>query len=142
MYRLKAVLRLPLLLVLLLFGAPRADAETCSGDQCSYIASGIEPTEKVGGAPLDNLKQIVLTPKLNGVVQAPVTIPATKPQGGGTFSKTLTITTPACKVTTLAVDAVAENSEGLKSTPLSDAVSKDRTLDPTCAPSQGTFSLD
>lgn len=128
-------------LMLLLF-AVSAQAETCTGDQCTYHASGTEPSTKVGGAPLDNLKQIVLTPKLNGVTQAPVVIPATKPQGGGAFSKQLTITTPACQITSLSVDMHAENTLGAKSTAINAAKSKDRTLDPTCAPNQGTFSLD
>jgi len=117
-------------------------AETCTGTTCTYTAAGTEPTTKVGGAPLDNLKQIVLTPKLNGVTQAPVTIPATKAQGGGAFSKALTITPTACAVTTLSVDMQAENTLGAKSVALSAAKSKDLTLDPTCAPNTGTFTLD
>lgn len=131
-----------LLIVLIVLWAGSAFAETCVGDQCTYTAAGTEPTTKVGGAPLDNLKQIVLTPKLNGVVQAPVVIPATKAQGGGAFSKALTITTPACQITSLSVDMQAENTLGAKSAALTAAKSKDRTLDPTCAPSQGTFTLD
>jgi len=119
-----------------------AYAETCTGDQCTYVGAGTEPTTKVGGAPLDNLKQIVLTPKLNGVVQAPVVIPATKAQGGGAFSRNLTITTPACQITTLSVDMQAENTLGAKSAAITVAKSKDRTMDPTCAPSQGTFTLE
>jgi hypothetical protein len=118
-------------------------AETCTGTTCTYTAAGTEPTTKVGGAPLDNLKQIVLTPKLNGAVQAPITIPATKPSGGGAFTKGLTITPTPCAITTLSVDAQAENTLGAKSTAVTQAKSKDLTLDPTCAPvGPGAFTLD
>ena len=138
----------PLLLMMALVGLgwlvteTLLHAETCTGTTCTYLGSGTEPTTKVGGAPLDNLKQIVLTPKLNGVTQAPVVIPATKPQGGGAFSKTLTITTPACQITTLSVDAHAENTLNVKGPALTAAQSKDLTLDPTCAPGVGAFTLD
>lgn len=133
-----------LLLVLGLVSVNMTSAETCTpvGDACTYTGSGTEPTTKVGGAPLDNLKQIVLTPKLNGVTQAPIAIPATKPQGGGAFSKQLTISTPACAITSLSMDAQAENTLGAKSAAITAAKSKDRTLDPTCAPSTGAFTLD
>src|SRR3972149_5109729 len=88
----------------ILFVVVSASAETCTGTTCTYTASGTEPTTKVGGAPLNNLKQIVLTPKLNGVTQAPVVIPATAATGGGAFSKNLTITPTPCAITTLSVD--------------------------------------
>lgn len=130
-------------LLLFFFSAAYAHAETCTGATCTYTASGTEPTTKVGGAALDNLKQIVLTPKLNGVVQAPVVIPATKPQGGGAFSKALTITPTACAVTTLSVDMQAENTVGGKSVAVTRSKTKDLTLDPTCAPAAGAdFTLD
>jgi hypothetical protein len=132
------------LLSLFLFclGTDVASAETCTGTTCTYTASGTEPATKVGGAPLDNLKQIVLTPKLNGVTQAPVVIPATKPQGGGAFSKALTITPTVCAITTLSVDMQAENTLGAKSTAITASKTKDLTLDPTCAPAAGAFTLD
>lgn len=117
-------------------------AETCTGTTCTYTAAGTEPTTKVGGAPLDNLKQIVLTPKLNGVVQAPITIPATKASGGGAFSKGLTITPIPCGITTFSADMQAENTLGIRSTPITASQTKDLTLDPTCAPSQGAFTLN
>ena len=126
-------------LVLLAAGV---QAETCTGATCTYTASGTEPTTKVGGAVLDNLKQIVLTPKLNGIVQAPIVIPATKASGGGAFSKQLTITPTTCAVTTLSVDMHAENTVGGKSAAINASKVKDLTLDPTCAPAAGAFTLD
>lgn len=126
-----------------LFTVSFASAETCTGTTCTYTAAGTEPTTKVGGAALDNLKQIVLTPKLNGVTQAPVVIPATKPQGGGAFTRNLTITPTACAVTTLSVDMQAENTVGGKSVAVTRSKTKDLTLDPTCAPAAGAdFTLD
>jgi hypothetical protein len=138
----------PLILMIVLVGfgwlltVTLLQAETCTGTTCTYTAAGTEPATKVGGAPLNNLKQIVLTPKLNGVTQAPIVIPATAPTGGGTFSKALTITPTVCAVTTLSVDMQAENTVGAKSTAITASKSKDLTLDPTCAPAAGAFTLD
>jgi len=133
---------LVLLTLCSVFLAYSVQAETCTGATCTYTAAGTEPTTKVGGAALDNLKQIVLTPKLNGVVQAPIVIPATKASGGGAFSKTLTITPATCAVTTLSVDMQAENTVGVKSVAINASKTKDLTLDPTCAPAAGAFTLD
>lgn len=129
-------------LFLFLFSLGIASAETCTGATCTYTAAGTEPSTKVGGAPLDNLKQIVLTPKLNGVTQAPVVIPATRAAGGGAFSRSLTITPTVCAVTTFSVDMQAENTLGAKGPAINASKTKDLTLDPTCAPNTGTFTLD
>lgn len=137
------MIRILLVLALFLVWAGVSVAETCTGTTCTYTAAGTEPTAKVGGAVLDNLKQIVLTPKLNGVTQAPIVIPATKPQGGGAFTRNLTITPTACAVTTLSVDMQAENTVGGKSVAVTRSKTKDLTLDPTCAPAAGAdFTLD
>ena len=102
---------------------------------CTYRATVTEPTKKVGGAALDNLKQTNLKTSLNGGAYGSLALAATSAAGGGTVGKDITFNTVSCKITTLTVKASATNTlnyEGPETAPVT--VSRDRTLDPTCAP--------
>jgi hypothetical protein len=110
---------------------------TCddAANTCTYLATATEPTKKVGGAPLDNYKQTNLKTSLNSGAFATTVKPATALTGGGTVSQNFSFVTIACGVTTFTTKASGTNTlntEGPDSVPVT--VTRDRTLDPTCAP--------
>jgi hypothetical protein len=82
----------------------------------TVTVSYIEPSLTVGGDPITNLKEIVLYLKQDSGVEQKILVPATKAAGGGSVTKTITVTDPAaCKTTTVTVHATAVNTLGNES---------------------------
>lgn len=110
---------------------------------CTYRATATEPTKKVSGATLDNLKQTNLKAQLNGGNFTTTVKPATAPTGGGTVIQDYTFATTACAVTTFSVKASATNTANVEGPDSAlQSVQRDRTADPTCAPAAPGLTLN
>lgn len=110
---------------------------TCddAANTCTYLATATEPTKKISGAPLDNYKQTNLKAAVNGGTFAVTVKPATALTGGGVVTQNFSFVTSACNITTFTVKASGTNTlniEGPDTAPVT--VTRDRSLDPTCAP--------
>ena len=129
-------------LAVLLSGAS-AGAYTCEGTRCTLYLTILEPTVDVAGQPLKDLKEHVFTYQRVGVggPAQTLTIPASKPQGGGTITvKTAPQTVLPCTVATFTGSLVARTSSGATSAPdVAASPTIDRTKlpngqpDPACA---------
>jgi hypothetical protein len=106
-----------------------------AANTCTYRATVTEPTKKVGGLALDNLKQTNIKAQLNGGAFTTTIKPATAATGGGTVAQDFTFATTPCAVTTFSAKASATNTANVEGpeTPV-QSVQRDRTADPTCAP--------
>ena len=132
-------MRALIVLGLMLLAVP-AHAYTCAGNLCTLYLTILEPTTDVTGAPLTDLKEHVFTYQRVGGPAQTVTIPATRPQGGGTVTvKTAPQVVPPCTVATFTGSLVARNSKGLTSAPdIAASPTIDRTKlangqpDPAC----------
>ena len=114
-----------------------------TANTCTYRATVTEPTKKVGGATLDNLKQTNLKAQVNNGNFTTTVKLATAPTGGGTVVQDYTFATVNCQVTTFSVKASATNTlnaEGPDSALVT--VKRDRTVDPTCAPEAPAVTLN
>lgn len=114
-----------------------------AANTCTYRATVVEPTKTTGGAPLTNYKQTNLKASINGGTFTIITKPATAQTGGGTVMQDYTFATTACAKTTLTVKASGTNTlngEGPDTAPVT--VTRDRTLDPMCAPATPTLTLN
>lgn len=82
----------------------------------TVTVSYIEPSTMVSGDPITNLKEIAIYLKQDSGVEQKILVPATKASGGGTVTKSITVTDPAaCKTTTITVHATAINTVGTES---------------------------
>ena len=87
-----------------------------NGYAATATISYIEPATFVNGAPLTDLKEVELAWKQDNGAEVLLRVPATKPSGGGTVSKTITFADPpVCGTTTVSVTAVAVNLAGARS---------------------------
>lgn len=110
---------LALLLALLLVPVV-AHAYTCSGASCTATLSYTEPSTYVGGNPLTNLQDGQFTYQLNGGANQVLTVPASRPQGGGTINSPLAAQAVAvCTTATLTGSLVMRTSAGGVSAPTS-----------------------
>ena len=129
-------MQLFLILALVLWGGS-ALAFTCddSANTCTYKVTITEPTKTTGGTSLTNYKQTNVKVQLNQGNWGTTFKPATSPSGGGTVTQDYTFATAPCTITTLNIKASGVNTanvEGSDSVPTT--VTRDRTLDPLCAP--------
>ena len=102
--------------------ASSASAFTCTGASCVATVSYTEPTTYVSGAPLTNLQDGVVTFQLDGGATQTLTIPASRPQGGGAISVPLAPQAIAvCTIRTLTSSLVVRTTAGGISSPVSSA---------------------
>ena len=106
------VLYAGLFVVLMMGGfAGRAEAFTCAtATTCTVVTSYKEPLVSANGATIDDLKQTTVILTVGGVAHAPIVTPASAATGGGSVTKSVTVTAPNCTVTTVAVVARAEDT--------------------------------
>jgi hypothetical protein len=114
-----------------------ANPFTCddSANTCTYLATASEPTKTTSGAALTNYKQTNLKTSVNGGAVMTTVKAATALTGGGTVTQNFSFATTPCAVTTFTTKASGTNTlnlEGPDTAPVT--VTRDRTLDPTCAP--------
>lgn len=123
--------------LLLLSVASHAAPFVCddAANTCTYLATATEPTKTVGGMALTNYKQTNLKTQVNAGLFATTVKPATALTGGGTVTQNFQFVTTPCNVTTFTTKVSGTNTlnlEGPDSAPVT--VTRDRTVDPTCAP--------
>lgn len=114
-----------------------------AANRCTYRVTLTEPTKMVSGAALSTLHSITIKTALNSGNFVHDVHPATAPTGGGQILQDYTFATTACAVTTFTAKASATNAlgiEGPDSPPVT--VTRDRTLDPTCAPAAPVVKVE
>ena len=136
--------------VLLAVFASSSSGFTCTGASCVPTWTYIEPSTYVSGAPLTNLQDGLVTYQVNGGANQTFTIPASRPQGGGTVTiTTVTIPVAVCTISTITSSVVARTTAGGVSAPLAGTpLVMDRTKlatglpDPQCTtPSSGSITV-
>ena len=135
------------LLILCLSSVAYANPFTCddAANTCTYRITATEPTTTAGGGALTNYRQTNLKTSLNGGTFQVIVKPATSPNGGGTVTQDVTFATAPCAITTLAVRLSGTNTllrEGVEAVATGSPVTRDRTVDPTCAPSAPTGTVN
>lgn len=119
-----------------------AHSFTCSGNTCTVTATYTEPALTENGQPETGLKDTVLELTVNAVALAPLTATATQPNGGGTITKTATVSAPVCSKTTIGGNVIAEDLAGNQSKPGIASLLIDRTNEAGCGPAvPGNFTL-
>jgi hypothetical protein len=140
-------MRLLIALLLLALAVTPAAAYTCTGDTCTLDLVFVESTTYVGGQPLTDLQDHVFTYQRTGGPSQTMTIPASKPQGGGTIAvKTANQTVLPCTVATFTGTLVSRTTSGKSSVQVqAPSPTVDRTklangsADPACTtPSPAT----
>lgn len=133
--------------LVLLFNISYVYGYTCTGTNCIATLSYIEPTTYVGGLPITNLQDGLFTYQLDGGANQTLTVPASKPAGGGAISSPIAAQlVPACTAKTLTGSLVMRTTVGGVSAPtLILPLIVDRTKlangspDPACTtPNPGT----
>lgn len=133
--------------LLLTVSLVRANPFTCddTANTCTYRVTATEPTKTAAGVALTNYKQTNIKTSVNSGPFATIVKPATSLTGGGTVIQDVTFATTACAITTLAVKLSGTNTllkEGVETAAVGSPVTRDRTMDPTCAPGAVQGSVD
>ena len=121
-------------LALVLLAASPVAAFTTSPTGVTPTTTYTEPTTVVGGAPITDLISTRIYWKLSNGAETMITIPATKPTGGGaiTYSGTSMPVLPCQK------DVITENitavNPGGESVRVAVSLAVDRTKEPGCVP--------
>jgi len=143
-------MRTLLALLLLALAVPAfADSPNCTpgSGTCTATLIYTEPTTLTSGVPLTNLQDGVFTYQKDGGPAQVLTVPASKPQGGGTLSVQIAPQTiPVCTRATLTGSLVMRTATGQLSSPtaappltLDRSKMPDGTSDPSCVtPSPST----
>lgn len=112
-----------------------AEAFTCpTPTTCTVTLSYKEPVTSANGLALDDLQSTTIKGTVNGTALTPVSTPATAVIGGGSITKTVTVTAPACKSTATAWSASAMDLAGNVGAEVSTTLAINRTGEAGCEP--------